>query len=74
MLSLMLQIITTIVLCIPTNAIIQGLTGFDNINAVLPPVAAGVLVVISMGLTIIAGLIPAKKASKKDPVIALRTE
>ncbi len=69
-----LGILTTLLLCFPTNAIIQGLTGFENIKAVLPPVAALVLVVISMGLTIIAGLIPASKASKKDPVEALRTE
>jgi len=69
-----LGIVTTILLCIPTNAIIQGLSGFTNIKAVLPPVAAIVLVVISMLLTMIAGIIPAKNASKKDPVIALRTE
>lgn len=43
-------------------------------NAMVPPVAGMVLVVISMLLTIIAGLIPAKMASKKDPVEALRTE
>jgi len=67
-------IITTLLLCIPTNAIIQGLTGFENIKAVLPWVGGIVLVVISMLLTIIAGLIPSKKASKKDPVIALRSE
>ena len=69
-----LGILTTVLLCIPVNAIIQALTGFKNINAVLPPIAALVLVLISMGLTIIAGLIPSKKASRKDPVEALRTE
>ena len=69
-----LGIITTILLCIPTNVIIQALTGFENISASLPLVAALVLVAVSMGLTIVAGLIPAKKASKKDPVEALRTE
>ena len=69
-----LGILTTIILCIPANAVIQALTGFENIKAVLPPVAALILVIISMGLTMIAGLIPAKKASKKDPVEALRTE
>ena len=67
-------ILMTIVLCLPTNAIIQGLTGFSNIRATLPAIAAVVLVLISMGLTMLAGLIPAKKASRKDPVIALRTE
>jgi putative ABC transport system permease protein len=64
----------TVILCLPTNAIIQALTGFTNIRATLPAVAAAVLVLISMGLTMLAGLIPAKKASRKDPVIALRTE
>ena len=61
-------------LCIPANAIIYALTGFANVRAVLPPVAAIILVLISMALTMIAGLIPAKSASKKDPVVALRTE
>ena len=44
------------------------------VNASLPLVAAIVLVLISVILTVIAGLVPAKVASKKDPVIALRTE
>ena len=69
-----LGILSTVLLCLPVNAIIQALTGFKNINAVLPPVAALILILISMGLTIIAGLIPSKKASRKDPVEALRTE
>ena len=69
-----LGILITILLCIPANAIIAALTGFSNVKAVLPPVAAIVLILISMGLTMLAGLIPAKKASKKDPVVALRTE
>ena len=67
-------IVFTILFCIPANAIIFALTGFANIKAVLPWVGGVVLVVVSMLLTIFAGLIPAKKASKKDPVIALRTE
>ena len=70
----LLGILITILLCIPANAIIAALTGFNNIRAVLPPVAAIVLIIISMGLTMLAGLIPSKKASKKDPVVALRTE
>ena len=69
-----LGILMTVILCLPTNAIIQALTGFSNIRATLPALAAVVLVLISMGLTMLAGLIPAKKASRKDPVIALRTE
>ena len=69
-----LGIVITLLLCIPANAIIAVLTGFSNVKAVLPPVAAIVLILISMGLTMLAGLIPSKKASKKDPVVALRTE
>ena len=69
-----LGIVITLLLCIPTNAIIFALTGFANVRAVLPPVAAIILVLISMGLTMLAGIIPAKSASKKDPVVALRTE
>ena len=64
----------TLLLCLPVNAIIQALSGFSNINAVLPWQGAIILVVISMFLTIIAGFIPSKNASKKDPVVALRTE
>ena len=69
-----LGIVITLLLCLPTNAIIFALTGFANVRAVLPPVAAVILVLISMGLTMMAGLLPAKSASKKDPVVALRTE
>ncbi len=69
-----LGIVITLLLCLPLNAIVQALSGFSNIRAVLPPVAAIILIIISMLLTIIAGLIPAKSASKKDPVVALRTE
>ena len=67
-------IVFTLLFCLPVNAIIQALSGFSNIRATLPVAGAIILVIISMLLTIIAGLIPAKKASKKDPVIALRTE
>ena len=67
-------IVATLLLCLPVNAIIQALTGFQNINATLPAVGAVVLILISMGLTMLAGLIPSRSASKKDPVEALRTE
>jgi putative ABC transport system permease protein len=67
-------VIATVLLCLPINAIIHALTGMTNINAVLPWVAALVLVAISMFLTFIAGLIPSRIASKKDPVEALRSE
>ena len=69
-----LGILITLLLCIPTNAIIQGLTGFSNVKAVLPAAAAFILIAISMGLTLIAGLIPSRSAAKKDPVEALRSE
>ena len=67
-------IMATILICVPINALVHALTGIYSINAVLPPVAAVVLVLISMGLTVIAGLIPSKVAANKDPVVALRTE
>ena len=60
-------------LIIPINAIIMNLSGISNV-AGLPWLAALVLVLISMALTFIAGLIPAKMAAKKDPVVALRSE
>lgn len=59
---------------IPSNAIIHSLMGTTDVNATIPVVAGIVLVVISVLLTLIGGLIPAKKAAKKDPVIALRSE
>ena len=63
----------TVLLTLPINSMIYAITGVKVATAV--PFKAGVvLVLISMFLTIIAGLIPAKIASKKDPVIALRTE
>ncbi len=67
-------VIFTLLLCLPINAIIHALSGMTNINAVLPWVAALILVAISMFLTFIAGLIPSRLASKKDPVEALRSE
>ena len=67
-------IIMTVLLCIPITAIVQYFTGLDNIRAVLPVGAGIILIVISMALTLIAGIIPARSAAKKDPVIALRTE
>ncbi|MGN1403249.1 MAG: ATP-binding cassette domain-containing protein [Ruminococcus sp.] len=63
----------TLVLLVPANAIIGALTDISNL-AKLPWKGAVILVLISMFLTVIAGLIPSKKAAKKDPVTALRTE
>ena len=68
-----LGILITLLLDIPINLIINNLTGVKTI-AKLPFVGAIILVLISILLTVIAGLIPAKMASKKDPVEALRTE
>ncbi|MBQ1788460.1 MAG: FtsX-like permease family protein, partial [Erysipelotrichaceae bacterium] len=61
-------------LIIPINRIIHSLTDIDNINAVLELRSAIVLVIIAVLLTIFAGFIPSKKASRQDPVVALRTE
>ena len=63
----------TVLMTIPINSLIYRLAGV-TVHAMVPPVAGVVLIVISMLLTMIAGLIPAKMASKKDPVEALRTE
>ena len=70
----LIGILATILLCIPINAVIHHLTGIYSINAVLPPLAALVLIAISMLLTVVAGLIPSRVAANKDPVVALRTE
>ena len=70
----MIGIIVTLLLCIPINLILRFVTGISNIGAVLPIGAAVILVMISMTLTLVAGLLPARVASKKDPVVALRTE
>ena len=64
----------TYLLCIPINAIIYHLTEISQLRAVLPGNVAVVLVIISVVLTLICGLIPARSAAKKDPVVALRTE
>lgn len=58
----------------PINAVIHALTNNTRINAVLPPKAGIVLVILSVILTLIGGLIPSKQAAKKDPVLALRSE
>lgn len=66
-------IVVTILLNIPINLIIKKVTDINNLS-VLPIWGALILIVISTILTIIAGLIPSKIASKKDPVEALRIE
>ena len=75
-LSGIIGIIAAMLLCIPANAIINsmGLTEGIAINASVPFMPALILVGISIIITVIGGLIPASAASRKDPVIALRTE
>ncbi len=68
-----LGILITLLLNIPINAIIKALTGIGGIAA-LPVIGAFSLIVISVLLTVVAGLIPSRVAAKKDPVVALRTE
>ncbi len=63
----------TLLLCIPANIIIKAVAGISGV-ASLPITGGIILVVISMLLTVMAGLIPARLAAKKDPVEALRTE
>ena len=64
----------TLILLIPTNAIIHAVADTTAVNAALPVVPAIVLILLSIVLTLIGGLIPSRKASKSDPVTALRTE
>ena len=64
---------TTALCCIPANAIVYSMFDVPNV-ALLPPAAAGILVAISVFLTFVAGLIPSRSASRKDPVEALRSE
>ena len=64
----------TLLLLIPGNALIHYLAGTSDINAVLPAAPAVILILLSVGLTLVGGLIPSSKAAKSDPVTALRTE
>ena len=64
----------SLLLLIPINAIIHSVLGSDTVNASLPISGAIILIILSMILTIIGGFLPSKKAAKKDPVTALRTE
>ena len=64
----------TLLLLIPANSIIQSLADGVNVKAALPPVAAVVLIGLSVVLTLLGGLIPSRKAAKSDPVTALRTD
>lgn len=66
-------ILFTVLLTLPINAIVTSLSGI-TVRAMLPPMAGIVLILISMMLTLIAGLIPSRIAANKDPVTALRSE
>ena len=70
----LLGVVVTYLMCIPINAILHSVTGIENLNAILPVNVAAVLVLISVGLTLFAGIIPSRSAAKKDPVVALRSE
>ena len=64
----------TLLLLTPINMLIHSLAGTTSVNAILPPLGAIVLILLSLVLTVISGLIPARKAARKDPVAALRAE
>ena len=68
-----LGVVVTILLNYPINAIIKAISGVSGV-AKLPIAGMAILVIISMGLTVIAGIFPSRMAAKKDPVEALRTE
>ena len=69
-----LGVIITYLICIPINIILHRLTGIGNLSTHLPIPVAIILVIISVILTMFAGIIPSRSAAKKDPVVALRTE
>ena len=70
----LLGVIVSWLCTFPINSIIKALTGITNLKATLPILAALILILISMLLTLISGFIPSRSAAKKDPVVALRTE
>ena len=74
LISGLLGVGVTVLLCIPISMIVRNLTGIATITASLPYKGAVILTVISVILTLIAGLIPSRMASKCDPVVALRSE
>lgn len=61
-------------LTLPINSLIRQLLGAETLTTSLPLGAALILVALSMAITLIAGLVPARSAAKKDPVAALRSE
>lgn len=73
LLSGLIGVGATYVISLIVNLILEPLIGYPNIAA-LPISDAIVLILLSVGLTLISGLIPAKSAANRDPVVALRTE
>jgi putative ABC transport system permease protein len=61
-------------LTLPINSLMRQLLGAETLTTSLPLGAALILVALSMAITLIAGLVPARSAAKKDPVAALRSE
>ena len=74
LLSGLIGIGLTMLINIPITNLIRNLTGVEDIASTLPPQAGLILVLISVGLTLLAGIIPSSMAAKKDPVEALREE
>ena len=64
----------SLLLLIPGNMIIHAVADNNKVNAFLPVIPAIVLILLSIGLTLLGGIIPSRKAAKSDPVTALRTE
>ena len=64
----------SLLLLIPGNMIIHAVADNNKVNAFLPVLPAIVLILLSIGLTLLGGIIPSRKAAKSDPVTALRTE
>ncbi len=70
----LIGVLGTVLICIPVNAIVRAVTDIPELTAYLPLEGALVLMAISVVLTVIAGLFPARLAAKKDPAVALRSE
>lgn len=70
----LLGVVVTLVLTLPINAILHKVTNITNLKAQLPWSASAVLILISIILSLFAGIIPSRSAAKKDPVVALRSE
>ena len=70
----LIGVLITLLLLVPANVIIHAVAGTSVVSAALPVAGAVVLVLLSVVLTTIAGLFPSRKAARKDPVTALRTE